>query len=165
MHAIYTTLKTRIITLGVCLVALGFGATSVWAQSSDNDGYERFVTAKAAASTGSSDNDGYERLVTISPTTDINAIAEQPSRAALLSSYPNPFNPEATIRFDAREAQRVRLSVFNELGQRVAVLVDGQVAAGQHEARLTAYGLPSGTYFVRLETDAGVVTRSIVLMK
>ena len=92
-------------------------------------------------------------------------IAAQPSQAALVSSYPNPFNPEATIRFDVRKSQQVRLSVFNELGQQVLVLVNGRVEAGQHEARLAAYGLPSGTYFVRLETDTGVATRSIVLMK
>ena len=57
------------------------------------------------------------------------------------------------------------LSVFNELGQQVMLLVDGRLEAGQHEARLVAYGLPSGTYFVRLETNTGVVTRTVVLMK
>ena len=146
MHAIFSTLKTRTATLGVCLMMLSFCASAAWAQS------------------GSSDRD-YERLARVSPTTGINAVAGQPSPVALLSSYPNPFNPEATIRFDVRQSQQVRLSVFNELGQQVMLLVDGRLEAGQHEARLAAYGLPGGTYFVRLETNTGVVTRTVVLMK
>ena len=145
MHAIYTTLKKFTVTLGMCLVVLGFGADSVWAQTTDKH--------------------GYERIASVVPATDVDAVVEQPSQVALLSSYPNPFNPEATIRFDVRQSQQVRLSVFNELGQQVMVLVNGRLEAGQHEARLAAYGLPSGAYFVRLETDTGVVTRTVVLMK
>ena len=144
MHPTYTTLKQFTVTLGMCLVVLSFFASSAWAQS---------------------DKTGYERLARVKTTTSIDGVSEQPSQVALVSSYPNPFNPEATIRFDVSKSQQVRLSVFNELGQQVMVLVNGRLEAGQHEARLAAYGLPSGAYFVRLETDTGVVTRTVVLMK
>jgi len=146
MHATYTTLKKFTVTLGMCLVVLSFCASSAWAQSDTK-------------------NKSYDRLARVKTTTSIDGVSEQPSQVALVSSYPNPFNPEATIRFDVRKSQQVRLSVFNELGQQVMVLVNGRLEAGQHEARLAAYGLPSGAYFVRLETDTGVVTRSIVLTK
>ncbi len=133
------------IALGV-IVVLSFCASSAWAQGKDDKGsYDRVVAAKLA--------------------TSINGVAGQPSQAAFPSNDPNPFNPETTIRFDVRQSQQVRLSVFNELGQQVMLLVDGRLEAGQHEARLAAYGLPSGTYFVRLETHTGVVTRTVVLMK
>ena len=150
MHAIYATLKKFTVTLGMCLVMLSFCASSAWAQRKDNDG---------SASTD------YDRVVAASPVTGINGVAGQPSPVALLSNYLNPFNPETTIRSDVNKSQQVRLSVFNELGQQVMLLVDGRLEAGQHEARLAAYGLPSGTYFVRLETHTGVVTRTVVLMK
>ncbi len=146
MHATYTTLKKFTVTLGMCLVVLSFCASSAWAQSSSSD-------------------KSYDRLARVKATTSIDGVLEQPSQVALLSSYPNPFNPEATIRSDVPKSQQVRLSVFNELGQQVMVLVDGRLEAGQHEASLAAYGLPSGTYFVRLETNTGVVTRTVVLMK
>ncbi len=146
MHATYTTLKNFTVTLGMCLVVLSFCASSAWAQSDTKD-------------------KSYDRLARVKATTSIDGVSEQPSQVALVSSYPNPFNPEATIRFDVSKSQQVRLSVFNELGQQVMVLVNGRLEAGQHEARLAAYGLPSGTYFVRLETDTGVITRSIVLTK
>ena len=145
MHATYTTLKKFTVILGMCLVVLNFCASSIWAQSSTNDEYDRLARVKT--------------------TTSIDGVSEQPSQVALVSRYPNPFNPEATIRFDVSKSQQVRLSVFNELGQQVMVLVNGRLEAGQHEARLAAYGLPSGAYFVRLETDTGVVTRTVVLMK
>ena len=125
---------------------LSFCASSAWAQSKGKIG-------------------DYDRVVAAKPATSINAVAGQPSQAAFPSNYPNPFNPETTIRFDVNKSQQVRLSVFNEFGQQVMLLVDGRLEAGQHEARLAAYGLPSGAYFVRLETDTGVVTRTVVLMK
>ena len=132
-------------TLGMCLVVLSFCANSAWAQVKPTD--------------------DYERLVRVSPVTVIDAVAEQPSQVALLSSYPNPFNPETTIRFDVREGQQVRLAVFDLLGRQVALLVSSHVEVGQHEVRFQAGDLPSGTYFIRLQTAADVAVRQIVLMK
>ena len=106
MHATYTTLKNFTVTLGMCLVVLSFCASSAWAQSDTKD-------------------KSYDRLARVKATTSIDGVSEQPSQVALVSSYPNPFNPEATIRFDVRKSQQVRLSVFNELGQQVMVLVNG----------------------------------------
>jgi hypothetical protein len=82
-----------------------------------------------------------------------------------LGNYPNPFNPETTIRFAVQEGQQVRLSVFNLMGQRVKMLVDGHLEAGQHEARFVAQDLPSGTYFTRLETRTGIAIQKMVLAK
>jgi hypothetical protein len=95
----------------------------------------------------------------------LHGIISQPQQASILGNYPNPFNPETTIRFEVRAAQQVRLSVFNVLGQRVQVLVEGWVEPGEHQARFDGYGLPSGTYFTRLETTAGVATHRILLAK
>ena len=114
---------------------------------------------------GGSDEGEYDRLVETRPALGIDAMAEQPREAAVVGNYPNPFNPETTIRFEVRAAQQVHLAVYNALGQRVRVLVDGRVEAGAHEARFEAYGLPSGTYFSRLVTEAGVVMRTMVLAR
>ena len=90
---------------------------------------------------------------------------ELPELPALTGNYPNPFNPETTISFQLPVNQRVRLAVYNTLGQQVQVLVDGYLESGRHEAHFRADGLPTGTYFTRLETEAGVFTKSMVLMK
>ena len=145
MHATYTTLKKFTVTLGMCLVVLSFCASSAWAQSTEKDEYERLARVKT--------------------TTNIDGVSEQPSQVALLSSYPNPFNPEAMIRFDVREAQQVRLMVFDLFGREIALLVNGRVEVGRHEVRFQAGDLPSGTYFIRLVTATDVAVRQIVLMK
>lgn len=49
-----------------------------------------------------------------------------------VSSYPNPFNPNAVIRFSIPETGQVRLAVFDVLGRQVSELVNGSVLAGFH---------------------------------
>ena len=82
-----------------------------------------------------------------------------------LSNYPNPFNPSTTIRFGLPTAARVRLTIFNVLGQEVATLADDEYTAGYHEVRLDGSELPSGAYYYQFKTDESVQTRRIVLLK
>ena len=88
-----------------------------------------------------------------------------PAAFRLHGNYPNPFNPETTIRFDLKERARVRLQVFNVLGQTVATLVDEEMATGTYRAVFDAKGLPSGSYFYRLEAGPFSETRLMVLLK
>ena len=76
-----------------------------------------------------------------------------PAAYALEGNYPNPFNPATTIRYALPEASAVRLEVFDVLGRRVALLVDGVQAAGTHAARFEASRLASGLYLYRLEAE------------
>ena len=91
--------------------------------------------------------------------------AETPFAFRLEPNYPNPFNPVTTIRYAVPEAGPVRLDVFDLLGRRVAVLVDGFRAAGSHTAVFDAARLPSGTYLYRLRAAGRVETRTMVLVK
>ena len=88
-----------------------------------------------------------------------------PEAFRLHSNYPNPFTPETTIRFDVKERARVRLQIVNVLGQVVATLVDEERATGTYRAVFEARGLPSGSYFYRLEAGAFSETRLMVLLK
>jgi hypothetical protein len=73
-----------------------------------------------------------------------------PETWVLEQNYPNPFNPSTTIRYGAPAAAHVSLTLFNTLGQQVAVLQDGDREAGYHEVQFDAHGLPSGVYFYRI---------------
>lgn len=73
-----------------------------------------------------------------------------PEHFGIRHNYPNPFNPETTIRFDLPELAEVTLEVYNIMGRRVATLIDGAVEAGQHLAKFNGSGMASGTYIARL---------------
>jgi hypothetical protein len=59
----------------------------------------------------------------------------------------------------------VTLTMFNALGQRVATLVDGEVAAGYHEVHFDAARLASGVYVYRLAAGAQVLARKLILLR
>ena len=94
-----------------------------------------------------------------------NESLETPRLAELMGSFPNPFNPSTTIRYSLKEGQEVAVSVWDLSGQRVATLQQGFQEAGDYAVFFTAEQLPSGTYFVRLETPEGVQSHPIMLMK
>lgn len=90
---------------------------------------------------------------------------ELPSGVTLAQNYPNPFNPATSITWTQPASAPVRLSVYNLLGQKVAMPVDGLRPAGEHEVRLDASGWASGVYVYTLETGAHIATRRMVLLK
>lgn len=92
-------------------------------------------------------------------------VTEQPTLFSLDQNYPNPFNPTTTIPFRLTETSDIRLDVFTMTGQRVTTLAAGVHAAGAHTVSFNAGALPSGIYMYRLETSAGVLTRTMVLVK
>ena len=91
--------------------------------------------------------------------------AEIPSEISLDQNYPNPFNPVTTVEFDLDRAQNVSLTVHDVMGRQVAVLVDGQQAAGTYRVTFDASNLSSGLYLYRLHTQTGSLTRKMTLLK
>jgi hypothetical protein len=90
---------------------------------------------------------------------------ELPETFSLSQNYPNPFNPSTVIEYALPQASRVRLDVFNVLGQKQVTLVNGDLPAGAYEAHFDASDLPSGVYFYRLEHALGSETRKMILVK
>ncbi len=75
-----------------------------------------------------------------------------PKTYSLSQNYPNPFNPSTIIKFGLPKAGHAILEVYNILGQRVAILIDGYQPAGYHEISFNAQHLASGVYVYRLTT-------------
>jgi len=88
-----------------------------------------------------------------------------PETYFLSQNYPNPFNPSTMIRYGLPERSQLSLTVYNTLGQRVAVLAEGDQEAGYHEVRFDGSGLASGVYFYRLQAGTYVETRKLILLK
>lgn len=90
---------------------------------------------------------------------------EIPDHPFIDQNYPNPFNPTTTINYGMSEAGMVHLSVYNMIGQRVAVLVAEQKNAGHHTVVMDASSLSSGIYFYRFEAGGFNQTRKLTLIK
>lgn len=89
-----------------------------------------------------------------------------PSKFALDQNYPNPFNPATTITYSLAAPSKVTLSVYNMLGEEVAVLVRGQLLdQGTHSVRFDASTLPSGAYVYRLQAGDMVISKKMTLTK
>jgi hypothetical protein len=99
--------------------------------------------------------------------TDIqNETIDSPQMAKLHQNYPNPFNPSTTIRFEVADpAEPTRLSVFDILGRRIAVLADGIMPPGVHSATFDGSAYASGVYLYRLETGGMLLQRKMLLIK
>ena len=90
--------------------------------------------------------------------------------AELRQNYPNPFNPSTKIEFTLERASNVDVTVFDLAGRHVATLKSGSLAAGDHAVVWngnTDAGspAPAGQYRYVLTTDAGRVSRSMMLVK
>jgi len=87
-----------------------------------------------------------------------------------ISSYPNPFNPETTIRYTVPSKGRVSVEVYDARGAQVTALVDMTKEAGAYtevwDGR-DAGGKPvsSGVYFARVAHPSGTRSYKIVLLK
>ncbi len=88
-----------------------------------------------------------------------------PGAFALSQNYPNPFNPSTTIEFALPAFSPVELAVYNLLGERVAVLLREQLAAGRYTVRFDASSLPSGVYIYRLRAGGTVLSKRMIALK
>jgi hypothetical protein len=88
-----------------------------------------------------------------------------PEMYALDQNFPNPFNPNTTIRYELPREAHVTLSVFDILGREVSVLVNEGMVAGSHEIRFDASGLSSGVYLYQLRAEDFVFTKKMLVLK
>lgn len=86
-------------------------------------------------------------------------------REIRLDSYPNPFNPAATITFDLPDAAHIMLRILDLHGREVTLLVDEVRSPGSHHVVFEAAHLSSGLYLVELRSGGVRTVRKITLMK
>jgi len=83
----------------------------------------------------------------------------------LAQNYPNPFNPSTSIKYSIPESGNIRLSVFNIVGEEVAVLAEGFSQAGSFEVTFDASNLSTGVYLYKLQSANSVQTKKMMLLK
>lgn len=94
-----------------------------------------------------------------------------PSAFSLDQNYPNPFNPTTNIVFRLPSSADVKLTIYNLLGQRVAVILDNKTqSAGKHTVQWDGRDeagkrVSSGVYIYRIEARDFTQSRKMLLMK
>ena len=74
-----------------------------------------------------------------------------PVSYSLEQNFPNPFNPVTTISYRLGRPSSVTITVYDLLGQQLAVLVNEKQREGYYEVEFTGNELPSGAYFYTLQ--------------
>jgi hypothetical protein len=103
-------------------------------------------------------------------TSGINETGNNAHSFALCQNYPNPFNPSTTIRYTLPEESLVHITIYNILGQQVAILENTLQSAGEHEISWNAATLPSGFYVYSMQAVSSsgktfASTKKMLLMK
>lgn len=94
-----------------------------------------------------------------------------PTNFRLLQNYPNPFNPSTNIAYTLPKAARVKLTIYNLVGQKVMTLVQNKTqAAGTHTVEWNGKDsagrlVSSGVYLYRLEAGDFVKSNKMLLLK
>ncbi|MCF7885612.1 MAG: T9SS type A sorting domain-containing protein [Candidatus Marinimicrobia bacterium] len=88
-----------------------------------------------------------------------------PNSIQLHQNYPNPFNPVTNIKYDIPSEMKVRLDVYNILGQKVRTFVNKEQKAGSYRVQWKAGNLPSGIYMIRLNAGQHITVKRALLIK
>jgi hypothetical protein len=157
-----TWLKTQTVPPGA---PAGLYVYQAWAAVSTDSCRDAFTFTKLgggvsdALSGWSVTGESFEEWLVESPETVI------PTAFALHPNYPNPLNPQTTLRFDLPQAARVQLAVFNVRGQKVKTLINGWREAGYHEIIFNGFDFASGVYVIHLSANRFVAAQKVILMK
>jgi|GEM_PF-7122191 len=88
-----------------------------------------------------------------------------PMEFCIHQSYPNPFNPTATLKIDLPEVADVRIAIFNVMGQQVYNEVHEQMPAGYKTFNINGQEWSSGAYFISASAGNINKVQKIVLIK
>ncbi len=92
---------------------------------------------------------------------------EIPDSAIKLNNYPNPFNPETTIRFDltAKDAKNTKLEIYNLKGQKIKQysIFNNQSSISWDGTDENDQPVSSGIYFYKLNIENSPVKKMLLL--
>ncbi|MBD3385982.1 T9SS type A sorting domain-containing protein [candidate division KSB1 bacterium] len=92
-------------------------------------------------------------------------LSQLPEVYEMSQNYPNPFNPVTSFNVKLPVNGDVKIAVYNTLGQRVAVIHDGQLSAGSHRFEFAGHNFSSGVYYYRVDTKDFTAVRRMMLVK
>ena len=157
-----TVMMTSIPTYGTVPGVNSITGAVTYLPNSNFNGIDGF-TYTVSDDSGSVSNEATVKITVLSGISDI--YSGIPREHVLFQNYPNPFNPSTKIKFGLPKAEHVRIFVYNILGQKIRTLLDGQKLPGYYVLEFNAVDLPSGIYFLKIETKEFQKVNKMILLK
>jgi len=83
----------------------------------------------------------------------------------LSECYPNPFNPNTTIEYQVPKTSKIKISVYNLVGEEIAIIVNEEQTQGKYKVEFNGVNLSSGVYFYKMQTEEYTSTKKFILLK
>jgi len=101
---------------------------------------------------------------------DVNESSSVKEKFFLKQNFPNPFNSYTTISFGLKEAQNVKLTIYNVLGEEMNTVINEHLSAGTHEIVWNGKdknqkSVPSGIYYYKIKTDDASLVKKMLYLK
>src|ERR1035437_6136501 len=159
-------MKKILILIIFCSIAFNFMAQTVTGKLVDQNGkglsglqLQLYITPKVYTATSSTDGS-----FTFTNITEVKE-KQLPTGYSVSANYPNPFNPKTRINITLPIGSRVKIDVFNIVGQRVLDEINRNLSAGNNYLDIELNGLPNGFYLARISIDEKyTVTKKLMLI-
>jgi hypothetical protein len=100
---------------------------------------------------------------------DVTSVHENQQSAIndfqLWQNYPNPFNPTTKIKYSLPKAEKVKIDIYNILGQKIETLLNRRIPTGSHEIEFNAQNLPSAIYLYRIQAGEFQDVKKMILLR
>jgi len=104
-------------------------------------------------------------IIQFKSATGMTTKASAPVSFDLSQNYPNPFNAETIMNYTVSRPSKVKLEIFNSMGEIVETLIHSYHKKGKYSVNYNAKNLPSGVYVYRLSNSDHYRTQRMVLVK
>jgi len=96
----------------------------------------------------------------------VTGVAERDLNSSIKTGvYPNPFNNITKIEYALTEQGKVKIDVYNALGNRIATIVDESQDIGEHLAVFNADNCSSGIYYYSIQTGDRTRNGKMILLR
>jgi hypothetical protein len=86
-------------------------------------------------------------------------------QSLLYQNYPNPFNSTTNIKYQVNREGRIRIALYNVLGEELKILSDEYKTIGTYSLIFNSIELPSGVYLYALQTGSEVIFKKLTILK
>jgi len=92
------------------------------------------------------------------------------STKSLVGNFPNPFSYSTNIQFNLKTTNNIQINIYNQIGQKVKTLANGNYSAGIHQVTWNGdaqdgSALPAGLYIYRIAGDGILETDQMILLR